>query len=302
MPSLLSSEVLEKYYRAGEIAAKVRDEMSRIVKEGMLLIDICEAAENMIRKLGGEPAFPCNISINDVAAHYTSPPDDKSRIPENSVVKIDIGVHVDGYIADTAATVCFSPDHESLVLTTREALEKAIKIIRPGLSISKFGSEVQRFIEARGFKPVSNLTGHQIGRYLIHAGKILPNVFQISISKIKVGEIYAVEPFVTYSDAVGRVRNGPHAYIFRFIKKKSLKHRDSRRLLRFIEDKFKTLPFAERWLLRYFSRRRYHSAFLDLLSSKALMAYPVFLEASGGVVAQAEHTILVADDEAVILT
>ncbi|RLF38946.1 MAG: type II methionyl aminopeptidase, partial [Thermoplasmata archaeon] len=98
------------------------------------------------------------------------------------------------------------------------------------------------------------------------------------------------------------VRNGPNAYIFRFVKRRSLKRQSSKRLLKFIEGKFRTLPFAERWLLRYFPREKYYSAFLDLLSSKALMAYPVFLEASGGVVAQAEHTILVSHDGAIILT
>jgi len=299
---MLSAEVMEKYRRAGEIAAKVREEMRRTVREGMPIIEVCERAESLIVSLGGKPAFPCNVSINDVAAHYTSPPDDEGKIPENSVVKIDIGVHIDGYIADTAATICFDPNHERLVEVSEGALKMAVKIIRPGLSIARFGLEVQRFIKSRGFKPISNLTGHQVGRYLIHAGKVLPNVSQMSISKIRLGEVYAVEPFVTYPEAAGIVKNSPEAFIFRLAKRKSPKGAESRRLLKFIESNFRTLPFAERWLRNYGSRSEYRRAFSDLISGRYLMSYPVFVEASGGLVAQSEHTVVVDKDGASLLT
>ena len=299
---MLSAEVMERYRKAGEIAAKVREEMKRTVREGMPIIDVCERAESLIESLGGKPAFPCNVSINHVAAHYTSPPGDEGKIPENSVVKIDIGVHVDGYIADTAVTVCFNPNHERLVEVSEAALKMAIKIIRPGLPISRFGFEVQRFIERRGFKPISNLTGHQIDRYLIHAGKTLPNVSHMSISKIKLGEVYAIEPFVTYPEAAGKVKETSEAFIFRLVKRKAPKGIDSRRLLRFIEKNFRTLPFAERWLRNYGSRDDYEPAFSELVSGRYIMSYPVFVEASGGIVAQSEHTIVVEKDGASLLT
>jgi len=299
---MLPEEVLEKYYLAGKIAAKVREEMKGIIREDMLIIDICEKAEDLIKSLGGKPAFPCNVSINEIAAHYTSPLGDKRSVPENSVVKIDIGVHIDGYIADTAATVCFNPEYEDLVYTAEAALRKAISLIRPGFSISQLGSEIQRVINEKGFKPISNLTGHQIGRYLIHAGKTLPNVAHFSTAKIDLEEIYAIEPFVTLTDAVGRVGNRPETYIFRLVKRKSLKHPESKHLLKYIETNFRTLPFAERWLYRYTSKSRNDEAFLELLSSKSLMAYPVFVEESEKVVAQAEHTILVEKEGARVLT
>lgn len=299
---MISEELLDKYRRAGEIASKVREEMRRTIREDMAIIEICENAEKMIRRLGGKPAFPCNVSVNEITAHYTSPPEDERRIPQDSVVKIDIGVHVDGYIADTATTVCFNPEYEELTLTSREALKRAINIIQPGLSISRFGSEIQKITKSHGFKPISNLTGHQIGRYLIHAGKSLPNVSHLSISKIRLGEVYAVEPFVTVNGAAGRVINSPETYIFRFVKHKSLKKSESKRLLKYIEAKFRTLPFAERWLREYGPRTRYKTAFYELLLSKSIMAYPVFIEASGKPVAQFEHTVLVVDDGCIVLT
>ena len=216
-------EDLKKYQRAGKIAKEVREEIKRTVKEGMPIIDICEKVEGLTREKGGKPAFPCNVSVNEVAAHYTSPPNDKQTIPEKSIVKVDIGVHVDGYIADTATSVCFDPEYADMVNTAEEALEQAVEILRPGLPITSFGSAIQKTIKTRGFKPVSNLTGHLIRRYIIHAGKSLPNVFNLSTSRIKEGEIYGVEPFVTVANAAGRVDNLKEAYIFHYSKNKSLK-------------------------------------------------------------------------------
>jgi len=298
----VSEEELEKYRRAGKIAAEVREHMRRTVTEGMPIINICEKTESLIRERGAKPAFPCNVSVNEVAAHYTSSPGDKRTIPSGSVVKVDIGVHVDGYIADTAVTVCFNSEHDILVQTAEEAVETAIKIIRPGLPISRFGSVMEKTIRNRGCKPVSNLTGHQLGRYLVHAGKSLPNVSHLSMTKVNVGEIYAVEPFVTVAEAAGKIEYGQEAHIFRFLKDKSLGNNYSRKLLDYIFRNFQTLPFSERWLQKIVPQVHYEAAFKELLSSRALMSYPIFVEASSKTVAQAEHTVLVTRNGCQVLT
>jgi len=295
-------EDLQKYQRAGKIAKEVRLEIRRTVREGMPIIDICEKVEGLTREKGGKPAFPCNVSVNEVAAHYTSPPNDKQTIPEKSIVKVDLGVHVDGYIADTATTVCFNPEYEDMVKTAEEALETAVELLRPGLSITRFGSEIQKTIKTRGYKPISNLTGHLIKRYIIHAGKSLPNVFNLSTARIKEGEIYGVEPFVTVTDANGRVDNLKEETIFRYQKNKSLKNPYAKQISSYIKKNFLTLPFAERWLNTFASSSNYKSAFSELLSSKAVMGYPVFVEASRKPVAQAEYTILIEKDGCTILT
>ncbi|KPV61883.1 MAG: Methionine aminopeptidase [Candidatus Bathyarchaeota archaeon BA2] len=298
----ISEEVLQKYQLAGKIAREVREEARKTVREGMPIIDLCEKTESLIRERGGKPAFPCNVSVNEIAAHYTSPPQDKRTIPENSLVKVDIGVHVDGYIADTAVTVCFNPEYEGLVHTAEEALKRAVEILRPGLSMSRFGSTIQKVIKDRGFKPISNLTGHLVGRYVIHAGKSLPNVFHVSTSRVNVGEIYGVEPFVTVAEAVGKVESGKEAHIFRFSKPKSLRDSYAKQLLNYVKENFKTLPFTERWLQGCVPPSYYKAAFSELLSSKALISYPVFIEASRKPVAQAEHTVLLVKDRCTVLT
>jgi len=298
----LPEEVFQKYQLAGKIAAKVREKARRTVREGMLIFEICEKTESLIREMGGKPAFPCNVSINEVAAHYSSPPQDMQRIPENSIVKIDLGVHVDGYVADTAVTVCFNPQYKILVQTAEEALKKAVEILRPGLLTSRFGSIIQKSIKNRGFKPVSNLTGHKVERYLLHAGKSLPNVFHISTARVNVGEVYGVEPFVTVTDAAGKVESGFEAYIFRFLKHRSLKNPYAKQLLNYIREKFRGLPFTERWLQGRVPLNHYKPAFTELLSSKSLMSYPILIEASGKPVAQAEHTVLIVENGCRVLT
>jgi methionyl aminopeptidase len=302
MMTELAEDALKKYQRAGKIAHDVREAMKRNVRVGMPIIDVCEKAESLIVKKGGELAFPCNVSINEIAAHYTSAPEDKGTIPENSLVKVDLGVHVDGYIADTAVTVCFNPGYENLVSTAEAALKEATETLRPGLFTSRFGSVVEKAIKSRGFKPVSNLTGHLIQRYSLHAGKSLPNVFHISTSRISLGEVYGVEPFVTLTNAAGKVNSGFEAYIFRFLKHKSLKSPYAKQLLGYIEEKFRALPFAERWLRGFVPHDHFNAAFSELLSSKSLMSYPVFIEASGKTVAQAEHTVLIVEDGCLVLT
>lgn len=298
----LPEEVLQKYVRAGRIAAEVREFMRKTVSEGMAVIEVCEKAETLIREKGGNPAFPCNVSVNEIAAHYTSSPGDKRTIPMNSIVKVDIGVHVDGYIADTAVTVCFNPEYETLARTAEEALEVGVKTLHPGMSIPAFGAVIEKTIKARGHKPVSNLTGHQIGRFLIHTGKSLPNVFHFSAAKVNMGEVYAIEPFVTVANAAGKIEHGLEAHIFRFLKRRSLKNMNAQQLLDYIIRNFQTLPFTERWLRGVVPSEHYKTAFSELLSAKTLMAYPVFIEASGKPVAQAEHTVLITEKGCKILT
>ena len=295
-------EELEKFRLSGRILRETREEMKSYVKENMLVIDVCEKTEGLIRAKGGKPAFPCNVSINEVAAHYTSPPNDTLRIPGGSTVKVDLGAHVDGYVTDTAFTVSFNSEGRSMANTAEQALKTAIENIHGDMSLGKIGSLIETTIKNRGFKPISNLTGHSVGRYLIHAGTSIPNVAQVSLTKVKTGEVYAIEPFVTLPEAVGRVDDSPQTTIYRLLKAKSVKNDYAKKLLKYIESNFRTLPFAERWLTDVVPKEQHKTAFKELLSSKAIMSYPVFVEASKKPVAQAEHTVLLKDDGCEVLT
>ncbi len=275
--------------------------MRSYVKEGMPLIDICERVEATIRAKGGKPAFPTNVSIDEVAAHYTSPPGDKSLVPEGTTVKVDLGVQIDGYVTDTAFTVAFGFEGRSMTATAEVALKAVIDNIHGDMGLGDIGRLVETTIKNRGFRPISNLTGHSVGRYLIHAGTSIPSVSGPSPYKVHAGEVYAIEPFVTLPDAIARVDDSPQVTIYRLLKTKC-KSESAKKLLKHIETNYRTLPFAERWLTGVLPPEQHKAAFKELLQTKAVMGYPVFVEASRKPVAQAEHTLLIKEDGCEVLT
>ncbi len=285
------------YERAGKIASKALYYGMEIVHEGMPVKELCEKIENMIIKLGGKPAFPCNISINQIAAHYTSPPDDTLVIPRDSLVKIDVGVHIEGYIADTAGSITFSREYEPLIIAAKKALENAISLIKSGVSLGRIGSKIEETIKEYGFKPIKNLTGHKIEPWKLHAGKTVPNVSTYTIEHVRKGEVYAIEPFVT--NGKGYVVEENRVYIFSYSGGKA-KSKAERSLLRTIWREFRTLPFCERWLLRI--APHYMETFLSLRKRNILYEYPVLKEAGNGIVSQWEHTILIAEEGALVIT
>ena len=295
-------EAIEKFHLSGKILRESREELKPLIQENMPIIEVCEKAEYLIKQKGGKPAFPCNVSINEVTAHYTSPPNDSTKIPENSVVKVDMGVHIDGYVTDTAFTVCFNPEHMTMVLAAQDGLQAAIDTIHADMSTSTIGAIIEKTIRNRGFKPISNLTGHSVGRYLIHAGTSIPNIKQFTLTKVKNGQVYAIEPFSTLLEAVGRVENHPKKTIFRLLKNKKIQNPYAQKLLKYIDKNFKTLPFAERWLKDVVPSNQHNQAFNSLLKSKAISGYPILVEVSGKTVCQAEHTILVEKDGCEVLT
>jgi methionyl aminopeptidase len=186
--------------------------------------------------------------------------------------------------------------------TAEQALKTAVESIHGDMALGKIGGLIENAIKNRGFKPISNLTGHSVGRYLIHAGTSIPNVAQLTFTKVKTGEIYAIEPFVTLPEAVGRVDDSPQITIYRLLKAKSIKNEYAKKLLKYIEANFRSLPFAERWLNDLIPKEQYIGAFKELLTSKAIMGYPVFVEVSKKPVAQAEHTVLINDEGCEVLT
>lgn len=299
---MLSEDVLKRYLKAGHIASEVRRKAASFVKEGVSILQICERVESTIKKMGGAPAFPCNVCINDVAAHYSSPPRDTRTIPKNSIVKIDIGVHVEGYIADTAITVSLTPEYDGMVYAVNEALEQAIKVIKPRFKISEVGRIIQKTIQRFGFKPIKNLTGHQMSRYILHSGKSIPNVHLYqNFQSINEGEIYAIEPFLTLASGNGEVKGAREAYIYRFQKERRLANPDLVKLLKSIKNRFRSLPFSPRWI-KGIEKNSININIEELTANRCLSSYPVLIEKSGGIVAQAEHTVIITKEGCIVIT
>ena len=299
---LITDEIIDKYLKAGKIASRVRKYAMKIVKPGVRIYDICENIEKKIIEEGGLPAFPCNISVNEIAAHYTAYIDDPSTIPDKSLVKVDIGVHIDGYIADTAVTLAFDPKYDELNIAVETALERAIEVIRPGIRVSKIGEIIESTIKAYGYKPIRNLSGHSIERYNLHSGTSIPNVKDLfSLSRIEANKVYAIEPFGT--TGVGYVVEGKGVYIYSLRREGKVKGNLARRIIENVKKKYNGLPFAERWLKNIVhSRDELVGVLKRLVKSKILNHYPVLVEASANPVSQFEHTVLVLGKEIVVTT
>lgn len=284
-------ERLDDWRRAARIAADARELGARLSVPGARRKDVAEAIEKYIRDEGAEPSFPANLSRNREAAHYTPAPDDEERLTAGDLLKVDVGAHIHGAIADTATTVEVGGgrQHEHLRLAAREALEAGVAAAGPGVSVNDIGRAIEAAIHARGLKPIRDLTGHTIEPYLLHAGKSIPNTSGLSHARLEEGEVIAIEPFAT--NGVGSIENGPFGNIVRF--RDDPGERDP--VLARAYARYRTLPFALRWL-----SEEERSALAR--ARRLLQRYPVFVERGGGLVAQAEHTVLVTHDGAEVLT
>lgn len=295
-------DVPDPLREAGRIARKAREKSLSIVREGVSLVELCNALEGLIIDEDAKPAFPCNICINDVAAHYTPTIGDRSIIFSKSLVKIDIGVCVDGYIADTAITISLDPSLQPMIEAVNTALLESVKIIRPGVQTSTIGGVIQRVITSRGFKPIRNLTGHEIARYTLHAGLSIPNVATAKSEKLQLGHVYAIEPFATTSDGGGEVVSSDIITIYRLnVDKLKLGRYDEeeKKLLEYIYDKFNSLPYTPRWIDDFDRFSKIHE---KMVKTGRVYSYPVLVEKRGKPVAQAEHTVVVTGKGCEIIT
>lgn len=286
-------DILEKYREAGRILKTVRSEAVEMVKVGNTLLQVAEFIENRTIELGGRPAFPCNISRNQEAAHAT-PKIGDTDVFGKDMVKLDLGVHVDGYVADSAVTVDLSGNSE-IKKAAEEALAAAIELAKPGISTGELGAVIEDSIRSYGLNPITNLTGHGLSQYEAHDDPSVPNRHVEGGAILKEGDVLAIEPFAT--DGVGTVHDGNWAEIYSLIRKKPVRLPAVRNVLKQVEE-YRELPFAKRWL----KSDKLDFVLLQLEKAGIIHSYPVLLESSGGLVAQAEHTIIVTQDGCEITT
>ena len=286
---------MKDWIKAGEIASEVLEYGRNLIKKDKSVLEIVENVEGKIFQRGGKPAFPAQISINEIAAHFSTVKEEFS-IKESDIVKLDVGVHVNGAIGDNAATI---GNNKELIEASREALNEAIKIIQIGTRLRDIGKVIDNTISSYGFNPVKNLTGHSIELYEQHAGLSIPNYDNNDDFKLKKGMVIAIEPFAT--TGIGMIEEGKDSGIFKIEKVKSVRTQISKEILDFITKEYKTLPFTKRWLLKKFPEFKVNFALNNLEKEGIISQYKQLSEKSKGIVSQAEHTLLI-DDKIKILT
>jgi len=288
----------QKIIRAGQIASQVRTFAEKLVKSNMPLLEIAEKIESKIVELGGEPAFPTNLSINEIAAHYTPSYNDETLA--SGLLKVDLGVHIEGEIADTAFSVDLENNEENkkLIEASKDALDSVLKIAKEKINLSEIGKEVEKIIASRGFSPVINLSGHSLENYELHAGITIPNVDDNKKIVLKKGA-YAIEPFAT--NGSGKVHDGKPSGIYQVINERMPRSPQAREILDFIIDTYQTLPFCSRWIYKEFGIKGLF-ALKQLEDNENVHQFAQLVESQGSKVSQAEHTILVTDKEIKVTT
>src|SRR5205809_1791542 len=288
----MDDEVRGKLRLEGRVAAEARAIGVALCKEGASVLEIAEAIEAHMRSRGSPPAFPTCLSIDHIAAHYSPTHNDKLTLKRGNVVKLDLGAQVDGYIADTAVTVeVGTRNWTDLIKASDVALETAIEVCRPKTPTRLLGAAIERAIESYGFKPISNLTGHTIERYHLHAGKSIPNVGGLGDDVVEAGDTIAIEPFST--NGAGKVEGKKSGNIYRVLSTREVAPGAVNEFLRRLDASFKGLPFAERWA--YALDRKAPAYLSRLLRAGRIMTYESLLDAGRGIVAQTEHTMIVDD-------
>jgi len=290
----LEAEEYENCREAGRILARVRDEAASRVEVGASHLELAEWAEQRIRELGGRPAFPVNISIDEEAAHATPSADDDATFGEE-MINLDLGVSIDGWLADTAVTVDLSGNPD-LAEAPAEALEAALDVIEAGVTTGEVGAAIEEVIDGYSYNPVVNLTGHGLGHYEQHTSPNIPNRAVEQGTELEAGQVLAIEPFAT--DGRGKVREGSEEEIFALEREGSIRDRNARQALEQITDEFKTLPFATRWL----DVSRASMALRRLQRQDIVHGYPVLKEEDGRLVSQKEHTVIVTGDGCEVTT
>ena len=292
----------DDYIKAGKIAAEVRENVRRKNWIGTTVFEICEEIESEIMKRGAKCAFPVNTSINEVAAHYTAEPNDQLTITDTDLVKIDLGAQINGYIADTAVTVCYNPEFDNLTQAAQLALDNAMSMIKTGVKSSDVGRTIEKTIKQMGFIPIANLSGHSLDQYTIHAGKSVPNIWSIGSFTFNENQAFACEPFVTTGEGLGFVHEGKIKNIFALSSRKKTKDKEADKMLDYIWENFNMLPFALRWLTNEWEENEARKLLNLLVKKKSVHAYPVLVEGNGKRVTQAEHTFIPNENGVTITT
>jgi len=290
----MKDEIFEKYRDAGVLAAKILRRSAQEIRVGGSYLDLVESIEVQVEEEGAALAFPLNLSLNEDAAHDTASQGDVRVFTKGDVAKLDLGVQIEGYIADTATTIDLG--NNSLLLEASErALDAAIKAVRPGATAGELGAAIQKEIECRGYRPISNLTGHGLDRYILHRPPTIPNVGVNGGVVLEEGMVFAIEPFATTGS--GHVGEKTRKEIYSQVSQKPVRIPAARAILDKVKDRH-GLPFARRWL----DEKKLDIALSSLVRSQVLHVYPVLSDIPGSLVSQHEHTVIVTSEGCIVTT
>ena len=296
------SETLKTLRRAGQIAREVRELGAKLITPGASLRVVCETVESEIEKRGGKPAFPTQTSLNDVAAHDCPTPDDERTYQAGDLAKLDIGVHIDGWVVDTATTVNVGgTGNGRMIEAARQALAAAVQACKPGVPVRDVSAAIERAITSAGFLPLDNLCGHGVGHYVVHAPPAITNTVRAAEGRLPMRGVIAIEPFATDGTPKSGARGASE--VFRLLPGAKDRLAEFGVKANFADAlmSWRGLPIARRYF-RSFGNELVAETFQKLERARLLHAYPPLVALSGRPVAQAEHSVYLGPEGVIQLT
>ena len=194
----------KKLRAAGKISSQCLDFISDKIKPGIKTQEIDDMCVAFLKKHNAASAplyyrgFPKSVctSVNHVVCHGI--PSDKT-LKEGDIVNVDVTSFIDGFHGDTSRTYCVgkvSVKAKNLVDATKEALERSIKILKPGTHLGDIGYEIQSFVEAKGYSVVRDFCGHGVGREFHEEPNILHYGKKGTGPKLEEGMVFTIEPMI----------------------------------------------------------------------------------------------------------
>ncbi|KAK4191492.1 putative methionine aminopeptidase [Podospora australis] len=310
----LNSDFLNDYRHAAEAHRQTRQWAQKNIKPGQTLTEIANGIEDSVRALVGHQGleegdaqiagmgFPTGLSINHCAAHYTPNAGNKMVLQQDDVMKVDIGVHVNGKIVDSAFTLAFNPRYDPLLEAVKAATNEGIKHAGIDARLGEIGGYIQEVMESYEIeldgttypiKSIRNLNGHTILPYSIHGTKSVPIVKSNDQTKMEEGDVFAIETFGSTGNGYVHEEGEVSHYARRSdAPKVDLRLSSAKSLLNVINKNFGTLPWCRRYLDRL-GQEKYLLGLNNLVQNGIVEAYPPLVDKKGSYTAQFEHTILI---------
>tara|TARA_Y100000310_G_scaffold345199_1_gene462597 strand:- start:1158 stop:2048 length:891 start_codon:yes stop_codon:yes gene_type:complete len=287
----MENPTLEDWKKAGKIAAETLALGKSLVKKGATMLEVSNKLDKFIYDNKAIPAFPSQISCNEIAAHYCAHPKDEI-IFDDQLCCIDVGVCYNGAIGDNADTIDLSGKYSDIVKAAQDGLKAALKVVQIGTPLNEIGKAIKDAIASHNLSPIRNLSGHGLDTFNIHTSPTVPNYDNGNTETLKKGMRIAIEPFAT--NGAGVIYESSPNTIYMLVNKKPVRSLITRNILKEIE-KFKGLPFTTRWLTDKHHEGKVNFALKELLQLDIIKDFPPLVDKNKGMVAQAEHSVLVED-------
>ncbi|OHE97911.1 methionine aminopeptidase [Colletotrichum orchidophilum] len=325
-PYLEDPTLLNDYRKAAEVHRQVRQWVQETVRPGQqTLLEIATGIEDGVRSLLGNQGieagdalragmgFPTGLCLNHEVAHYTPNPGQRDVVLKyEDVMKVDFGVHVNGWIVDSAFTMSFDPAYDDLLDAVRDATNTGIEAAGIDVRICDVSAAIHETMESYEVeiggktypvKPVRNICAHDIARYQIHAGRSIPFIKNNDQTKMEEGEIFAIETFGTTGRGKLYDDVGIYGYKLGYNAPAQIKlpFASANRLYKTIREQFGSIVFCRRYLDRL-GLDRYLAGLKSLESHGILETYAPLADVKGSQSAQFEHTILLRENNKEIIS